>query len=523
MERVFNNMPVGDRFRRDRGATAVLVAISMLLLLGISAIAVDLGSGWNERRQDQTASDLGAVAGALSFGSKPAIVAQVLATSRDNLDTTYTDAEWEALWEGCTDPDRPVDFSPLPEPAAWGSGTLDCISLSPSFLRVRTPVQKTLSFFAQTMGIPFLSTDADTVVTVLPTGNSVLLPFAVRADTPAGHICLDTGPGGTSLPPCDGPEKGSFGNIAPVQFGNPFTGTQPECDKQASANNMVPDAIAMGIDHILWKYPPASWTDTGWLKSNNTGKNEVKNSSVNMDLCSVVGGTAVPSDGVPIDGGVIDTGNSTKADVTEGLISTTAFVDGGKGRLLRSTNTVAVKDGNSTLQLDNTPLWSHLLADSGTVAYDDVYAPASCNPTTVDAGTPEQKSDKMHSCLRDYENGGYSGQIFGVSILDTPRFGVAPQLWHDNLGSGLSYRPIENFRVVYLNGVWFDLKSASIEPFYPDQTGQWCPVKKKGVCAQIVEVEQLTAFLLTNSMLPEAARIAYPGLDEAGIEVSIFQ
>ncbi len=59
-----------SRFRRDvdrdRGATAILVAASLLLLMGFAAIAVDAGIGFSERRQQSSASDVGALA-ALQF------------------------------------------------------------------------------------------------------------------------------------------------------------------------------------------------------------------------------------------------------------------------------------------------------------------------------------------------------------------------------------------------------------------------------------------------------------------------
>ena len=49
-----------DRLRSDElGASAVVVALSMLLLLGGTAIVVDLGAGFNERSQDQSAADAG--------------------------------------------------------------------------------------------------------------------------------------------------------------------------------------------------------------------------------------------------------------------------------------------------------------------------------------------------------------------------------------------------------------------------------------------------------------------------------
>ncbi|GAA3937231.1 Tad domain-containing protein [Microbacterium soli] len=52
------------RMRSERGATAVLVAILLLPLMGIMAVAVDVGAMYAERAQLQNAADAGALAAA---------------------------------------------------------------------------------------------------------------------------------------------------------------------------------------------------------------------------------------------------------------------------------------------------------------------------------------------------------------------------------------------------------------------------------------------------------------------------
>lgn len=536
-----------SRLRTDpeRGASAIVIAMSMLLVLGIAAIAIDLGAGWNERRQDQTTADLAAVAGALSVDNQTSLVREALTVARVNLDTVYTDAEWEAMWEGCTDPGRTPDFFPLPAPASWGGGPLDCISLSPNFVRLRVPEQETETSFGKLMGIDTLTTDAYAVVSIFDTHGKGALPFAIESGVPAGEICLDTGPAGQALPPCDGPKQGSFGNIAPPLFGNPFQGTSPDCEEQTSSNNHVPESIAMGVDHILWTYPSDSWAATGWSTSDATSQATVLASTVNMDLCVevVVDGQtyAQAADGLLIDGVLVDTGNTVKSDITEGLISPSNFTDGDPGRLWRTggTYTIDVMSGNSAYKLDNKPFWEFFLPSGatndtgGTVTYSDAgnYAPASCDPANFVGPTVDDNNAKMELCLTDYDTGapnggtGYFGQIISDDILRSPRYGAAPQLWHDNLGSGLAYRPIEKFRNVFLAGLWFDLQSITDpEPFYPGTPGgQWCPVLKGANCAQIVEVEQLSAWLINDNMLSYTAATHYPGIDLNGLEVTIYE
>src|SRR6516225_7042355 len=49
---------------RHRGQTFLLVSIAIAMLVGIAAVAVDIGNLWTTRRLMQSAADAGAVAGA---------------------------------------------------------------------------------------------------------------------------------------------------------------------------------------------------------------------------------------------------------------------------------------------------------------------------------------------------------------------------------------------------------------------------------------------------------------------------
>ncbi|MEE9178321.1 MAG: hypothetical protein V3U46_07815 [Acidimicrobiia bacterium] len=83
---------------------------------------------------------------------------------------------------------------------------------------------------------------------------------------------------------------------------------------------------------------------------------------------------------------------------------------------------------------------------------------------------------------------------------------------------------MKSFRQVYLAGVWFDLKSVGPhEVFYPGYPeSQWCPVMKGSKCAEIVEIAQLTAFLLESHMVSLEARSVYPG-DQSGLLPTITE
>ena len=467
----------------DRGSTAIFLAMTLLLLLGVAAVAVDLARGWNERRQDQTAVDVAAVAGALSFDINETTIAnQVMDAARINLDTVYSDDDWEDLWTACAGP-PPSGFSAITHSSL---GTIDCIGLNPSYLWVRLPEQLVDTTFGKAMGVDQLSIDAEAIVTLLGDSGKGALPFAVRGNATSGEVCLDTGTGQIE-PPCDGNESGSFGNIAPPLFGNPNLNTSPSCSHQTSANNHVPESIAMGIDHIIWPFSESAWNATGWNPDANTSNNTV-DAATNLDECNDTGeDIAEAADGLPINAVYVDTGNNTKADVTEGMMTGTGFPDGGDARLTRSSNTRAV----NSIELDNTGLWEHLSDVS-------VHGVNECNGSVINALTDiEDKNDAMRACLEYYESNFSSGSgpvIFSNSILDSPRVGIAPRLWHNNLGSGMSFRPVWKFDVVYIHGLW--IKSGGSEvTFFPDDEDTPLSI------TPFQGVEQVTAYLLTDDMV----------------------
>ena len=473
----------------DKGASAVLIAMVMVVILGIAALTVDAAAGWNERRQDQTASDLSAVAGGLSFGDNDAIAAQVKATARANVDTTYTNAEWTALWTGCTDPGRPLGYTAL----VTSSGTEQCISINPSFLRVRLPDQVIEAAFGRTIGIDTLTTNADAIVTLFPLGGNGALPFAIRGNSTSGEICLDTSTGSKIVPPCDGNEQGSFGNIAPPIFGNPIIGTSPQCSGQTASGGYIAESIAMGIDHLILSMSSAAWS-AGGLDPDR--KQDAKYNLVdpfsNMDECNDTGGEiAEAADGVPINAVIIDTGNSVKDAITEGTMTGTGYADGADARLTRTGPQRSV-DG---IGLDNVPLWNHLLPGA---------SPSECDGSTY-AALPDidTKNTQMRDCLKNWTPA--DGQIIADSILGSARLGVAPRIWFNVYGSGIGASPVKAFDLVYIHALFFNDNADTV--FYPgDGNGS---ITLNG---PPTEIEQMTAYLLDPGMVSDNVTAIYPGI-----------
>jgi hypothetical protein len=480
--------------RRERGATAIFVAFALLLLIGVAAVAIDLAQGWNERRQDQTSVDIAAVAGALSFGSgTDAIADEVMDAARTNLDTTYSDSEWNDLWTDCDGSTRPPGFGAAPS----SIGTIDCIGLNPSFIWAKLPDQLVDTSFGRVLGVDTLTARAEVIVTLIGEGGSGALPFAVKANVPPGEICLETGPGGHAEEPCEGPESGSFGNIAPQMFGNEALGTSQWCRNNPGTPSFdnIAQAIAMGIDHALFKYPEPFDAGT-WASS----------SEAHRDQCTTTSGfVAEPADGVPINTIYIDTGNYVKGEVTEGLITGGTYPDGAGPRLTRTgANTREVLG----VQVDNNPLWKYLQSTSthGVVECD--------GPTIQVLPTIEEKNDAMQACLSAYVPS--DGQIFSDAILESPRLGVAPRLWHDTLPEGFSEpRPIHDFEVVYVHGIWLK-KGGSPIPFFPDDDGS-------DLSSGSTPIQQVTAYLLSNSMVSDNVHEALGGLTDDTWQPEIYE
>lgn len=489
---------------RDKGATVVLLAVLLFLLVGVAAVAVDLARGWTERRQDQTSVDIAAVAGALSFDTNETTIAsQVMSTTRMNLDTIYSDADWDHLWTACAGP-PPSGFVPVTHSSL---GTIDCIALNPSYLWVKLPEQIVETSFGKALGVDQLATGAEATVTLLDDSGKGALPFALLANAGAGEVCLDAGTGKVE-PPCDGNESGSFGNIAPPLFGNPHLGTSPSCKHQTSAKNHVADSIAMGTDHVIWTFSESDWKATGWSPDDNTGKKEV-DKKTNLDECVDTGGDiAQAGDGMPINAVYVDTGNNTKTDVTEGMMTGTGFADGGDARLTRSTNTRLVNG----IGLDNTALWEHLL-DVSEHNIDE------CNGSVINSMSDiDDKNDAMRNCLELYDTKYTSGSgpiIFSNSIVDAPRVGVAPRLWHNNLGSGVSFRPVRLFDVIYIHGLWFNDKKKTV--FFPDDGTGAIKMKK------FKSIEQVTAYLLRDDMLSHDAHDELGGFANDTWQPTIYE
>lgn len=186
----------------ERGATAIIVASAMLVLLGFAAFAVDISAARNEQRLDQAAADAAALAGGVGFlagDPMDQIVDDIQRYAEENLNSP------EPLdWSTCRDPEA------LPEHL-----TSECISMGPDEgsvlpyrrLRVRIPTQDTETTFGRVLGVETIETFAVAEVTFEPTIDELeLFPAALSGALSTGsRRCLSGVPSPSSpIDRCEG-------------------------------------------------------------------------------------------------------------------------------------------------------------------------------------------------------------------------------------------------------------------------------------------------------------------------------
>jgi hypothetical protein len=522
--------------------SALIITGSMFLIAGMTASAIDASAAFVERLADQTAADIGAVAGGLetligvSAGgvSDTLTVAASLDYVRQNLPTTYTDPEWQALWEGCVDPAAErneggtYNFVALAPPPGWN--VVDpanwCISrdAAASLYRVRTPDQVVETTFARIIGFNSLQTHAAAVVNIIPAGS--ILPFGFPSGTAdGGQHCLSAGPTGLSEDPCSGPLAGNFGTLKIKRFTpSPYLGCLA-----APTNSVLALNIAAGIDHIVVP-----------LEGHNVA-NEVRDECYNPNVNTLQTDVGFPTG-------------------TEAGLATGAGLPAGETALLQQGP--QPKQNVVGYQLDDAPLWNWLvdqyLVDSGppplfapidfggrdTPADPTDDAPLFCDPAGFDNsgydfdgdGTPEIQYDfdgdgtdddleswqHMQRCLLDYAAGEldpFAGTtassflvIFSSSLGDrdsgnsSARFAYVPQFWDNSLGAGISeWLHIWRYRAIFIQGTWWQ-RGTSWIVHHP---GEACtPCTGGGLWS----LWQVSAFIIPDGALPSSLRGDPPGV-----------
>lgn len=525
----------------DRGASAVTIALAMVVILGMAAVAIDAaGFGFNERRQSQTAADTGVMAGALGFVLGESDVAKVdkaLELVRANLNQTYDDAAWQTAWETCSDPDigavdvgtgTPIVFSPMPNPfASPGTAVLECVSQSSSYLRVVIPDQFVDTSFGKVIGFDQISTTAEAIARIETiTEDDGLLPFGIPGGTGSGEVCLSTNPAGIAYPPCQGPSGGGFGAINSERFGDYFG--PPDCGNPGAAD--LAQNVALGIDHFVDVWPLSAAVIEGVGEGDpHPGDATIGGyTEISYDQCRIQGGVKMPQQAgqeFPPNAFRVNTGFSQAASVEAGLISDSTYL-GERSRLQNTSNPtqdlVKRRQGanNVVYPLDDRGPWEYLIDTGNGDPCDGTTYP---NTMATDA-----KVIRFQNCLTGYAG---STDLFVATpdsptggIEDSPRFAWAPQYWHAASTTGTSWQPVIRYRMVFLGGTWYNCSGVTCGVvFYPDEdtTGEMCDLQ--GPNCNLLNLDQLSAWVLPDEAVPDSVSSAFPGGEVSPFEPRLFR
>ena len=127
------------RRRDERGAVLIITVIMLVVLLGIAALAVDLGYAYEMRRQVQNTAD-----------------AAALGAAQDLPDLTTTESDAKSL-SSTNLPHGTFPWSDCTDSGSLGVNAPDtpCISYDTSFTRVRVqiPQQTFPTFFGRVLGV----------------------------------------------------------------------------------------------------------------------------------------------------------------------------------------------------------------------------------------------------------------------------------------------------------------------------------------------------------------------------------
>lgn len=503
--------------RRERGASALFIAVGMMLFLGMAAMAVDVGSGFAERRQAQSAADFAALSAVqfsnLDSGTPPECAhpsitgdavefakcrgaVEAMAVAQANL------AGFTLDWATCVDPDpaRAALYPELPTVLIGGVPTeLECIRYSGNSVsvtlesRVVVPTLDVPTTFARVMGFQSMAVTAPAEATGEIDLRRDVLPFAIPADHSSSYECLKTGPNPDWGVCKNLGGNGNFGYLDIPTYGVPALGTTS--DNCNPTNVSLVSNMVRGIDHELGEHPTGAAANPP--QSNRARRDEDGiDTAVRQFVCPLTEGRA---NEVKVQTGVV------AGDFEDGLIW--GFGPGERGRLWDDSGLVvrAAGGGDPATTFDDRPLWDFLAPNPGR-------CPHTGN-SVVDS------TESMIDCIDDWDPDQLEPIIFDDAIKDAERLALAPRLW-TAFGPGQWYF-VEDLPPVYLDTSYFGCNATGCNivhvpgisagatgacPTVPTSTGSEPPDLPCGIGGpHSLNLSAITAYILDARMFTEHA------------------
>lgn len=459
----------------DRGASAILIAITMVVIIGLAAVVIDGGLGLSERRQAQSAVDFGALSALpMGVGANPedSAAAEAMSVVAANLPGRTLD------WVACTDPGRPPEYTIV-------SSLTDCISFTTNFgqARVRLPIDEVETTFGRIIGFDQLEVRTTAEASQSSRATADILPLTVGTGT---SVCLYSNQAPQAVPPCNGPMSGFFGYLDVALHGSPTSQLDnPSTCEQGSSNTRTPINLAKGSDHLMVEYNAGDTVADDW--------------------------TACPNLSEDINQLHVQTGSPTGA-ITDGLIDGISGAINGQpfgsaqGRLIPTSASVATTSVRGTV-LDNTPLWTYLVDST----CGGLFGPTNDIDTHVE----------MEACLDNWLTS--DGPIFAKLLDDHKRFGAVPVF--NPYPSGPGAYLIDHFSPVWIERIYQNCNAnrcrTVFSPFNGPDPSVNSPCPNPLVAGTINcghnhtsgsdDVEGVTAFQLQLGMLHLDTQEFFPG------------
>lgn len=466
----------------DRGATALVIAMVMVLLMGIAAVVLDGGNAFGEKRQAQSGVDfasLAALQAAVSCPSPCTIPEAADAGATDAMAVVAANLPGRSLdWVACDDdPNRPPEFTEV-------SSLTNCVSFTENLdkARVALPEDDVGTTFGGVIGFDSLIVSAQAEAGTEVNSSSRIIP-----NTPLGaagsEACLFANQAPQAEPPCPG-VSGFYGYIDVALYGDDDIGTPSTCNN-GNSNKRIAINLAKGGDHTLVTYDPGPpdpiINDHDACPNTNENVNEMR----------------------------VQTGSPT-GGITDGLITGVSGAINGEsitaspGRIIcnipdYSTECASVRG----ISLDHTGLWEFLVSGTcpgGTDTHAEILA-------CLDSGTAR----------------------FQATIANHPRFAAVPVFWTTPTGPG-DYTIME-FRPVWIETLYFDCTALSCDTVHSpgeDHTPPGPAPGDPGSCTTPLAgtrncgwtdtsgpdtVEGMLAFQIDLSMLPTEITETFPSAD----------
>jgi hypothetical protein len=439
----------------------VMFAVSLAVLLGFMAIAVDGADAFVERRDSQAAVDVAAIGGALTLidsNATPRTKAETLVNKVFEL--TQKNIAEPLDWQHCEDPERPTEYTVSAASVFISSNDseyTECISWTPDWhrIRVKLPDRDIETFFAGAIGFKSIKVGAFAEVEAVVNGAGGVLPFGILSTGTNGLVCLKTGP---SFPDdCDRNETGNFDFLDFRPFGNTAMRTVADCN--LSSVVALKQNIAIGVDHDLGPAPNMPTDHQGIADDPSIAKEDVQ--------CS--------SKAEKIQATRTETGNKQKV-ILDGFVEGVGIFPG----RLTIGSPDRLFDCYGTW-IDDVGLWQYMTDDAKTLCpntdtEDEIVACILANPGTV---------------------------LFDDDIQYAARIARVPVLHQTEWPTGAKYVSFKRFSFVYVQTLYGGCKS--------DGTCQLEIAPGEGAVKKLSNADPvaITAIGIPDLVLPENVRAKF--------------